>query len=59
MKHFLHTVFANDTSIFYANDYLNNLNIVNSELSSLNAWFKANKLLLNIRKTDNTLFNTY
>ena len=53
-------MFADDTSIFYTNDDLNNLNdTLNSELTSLNSWFKANKLSLNIFKTNVILFNPH
>ena len=38
----------------------NNLNdIVNSELTSLKSWFKANELTLNTHKTNVILFNPY
>ena len=59
-KHLLCTIFADDTSIFYGNNNLNNLrNIIISELTSLNSWCKSNKLSLNIRKPTFILFELY
>ena len=51
---------AEDTNTFSANDDLNNLNDdVNSEVTSLISWFKANKLSLNIHKSKIILFKHY
>ena len=53
----MHTMSVDDTGNIYANE-LNNLNdIVNSEFTSLNSCFKANKLTVNIHKTNFILFN--
>src|SRR5207244_1854908 len=53
--HFL--LFADDTNIFYSNPSLLQLmHIVNGELDSLSNWFKANKLSLNIKKTNYMMF---
>ena len=49
---------ADDTNIFYKNTSLNQLlTITNNELKKLSVWFKANKLLLNISKTNYMLFS--
>ena len=59
-KTFLHSLCADDTSIFYANYDFNFLNdAVGSELTPLNLWFKANKLSLNMHKTNFVLLNPY
>ena len=50
-------LFADDTNLFYSNrsaTYL--MNIVNEELLKLCDWFRANKLALNIKKTNFILF---
>jgi hypothetical protein len=50
-------LFADDTNIFYANKNLEILiKTVNDELSLLNDWFLANKLSLNIKKTNFIVF---
>ena len=47
-KHLSFYLFADDTSIIYANKNLHNLEqIVNSELSNVSDWLLANKLTLN------------
>ena len=53
--HFL--LFADDTNIFYSNpDLWQLMHIVNGELDILSDWFKANKLSLNIKKTNYMMF---
>ncbi len=50
-------LFADDTNIFFSCDNLCDLmNIVNNELCKLSNWFRANKLSLNIKKTNYILF---
>ena len=57
-KVFSFTLFADDTNIFYKNTSLNQLlTITNNELEKLSVWFKANKLSLNISKTNYMLFS--
>ena len=51
-KVFSFTLFADDTNKFYKNRSLNQLLTINNELKKLSAWFKANKLSLNISKTN-------
>ena len=46
-------MFADDTNVSLSADNLNDLQItINSELHNLNSWLKANKLSLNIAKTE-------
>jgi hypothetical protein len=46
-------MFADDTSISYSADSLEELqNVINSELKNLNDWLIANKLSLNMTKTE-------
>jgi len=55
-------LFADDTTIFAHDHNLTNLySKINYDLESLYDWFKANKLSLNINKTNYMLFtnNTY
>ena len=57
-KLFSFTLFADDTNTFNKNTSLNQLfTITNSELTKLSVWFKANKLSLNISKTNYMLFS--
>ena len=50
-------LFADDTSIIYANKNLHNLEqAVNSELSDVSDWLLANKLTLNFKKSNYLLF---
>ena len=52
-------LFADDTNLFYSNSNLLQLQIiVNTELSKLSVWFRANKLSLNVAKT-NFMFFSY
>jgi len=46
-------LFADDTSIVLANNNLKELeSLVNRELGNVNEWLKANKLSLNIKKSN-------
>ena len=46
-------MFADDTNISYAANTLSELeNVINSELKNLKYWLEANKLNLNIAKTE-------
>ena len=46
-------MFADDTNISYASDSLNETQyVINSELENLSNWLMANKLSLNIAKTE-------
>ena len=50
-------LFADDTSIIYANDNLKKLElVVNREIANVNEWLKANKLTLNIKKSNFVIF---
>ena len=56
-KYLLFILFADDTNLFFScKDMLHLFNTVNSELDKLSIWFKANKLSLNIKKTNYILF---
>ena len=51
-------MFANDTNLFYSDKNLENLfSTMNHDLTLVSQWFKANKLSLNIKKTNYTLFH--
>ena len=51
-------MFTDDTNLFYYHQNINDLfSTVNSELESINQWFKSNKLPLNIKKAKYTLFH--
>lgn len=53
--HFI--LFADDTNIFYSSSDLSGfIDTVNGELAQLAEWFRANKLSLNIKKTNYILF---
>ena len=50
-------IFADDTNIFYSSKNLKELqSTVNKELENLVCWIKANKLSLNVTKTNYMLF---
>ena len=50
-------LFADDTNIFYFSNKVDDLaKVINSELTKLDEWFKANKLLINTSKTNHCLF---
>ena len=55
LLHFI--LFADDTNLFYcSNNYEDLMKNVNAELSKLSDWFRANRLSLNISKTNYILF---
>jgi hypothetical protein len=53
-------LFADDTNILISHKYPTCLtDIANTELDKINSWFKANKLSLNIKKTNFMIFKTF
>ena len=53
--HFI--LFADDTNLFFSGrDYCRLIDTVNMELSKLSKWFMANKLSMNIKKTNFIIF---
>jgi len=51
-------MFADDTNLFLTNNNIKNLySDMNMELNKVNIWFRANKLSLNVEKTNYTLFH--
>ena len=51
-------MYADDTNLFYTNNDIETLfSTVNMELEKISEWFKANKLSLNMKKTNYTLFH--
>ena len=51
-------MFADDSNLFFSHKNLNTLyQTVTSELTKINTWFQANKLSLNINKTNYVLFH--
>ena len=53
-------LFADDTNLLYADKNLKSLeNIVNIELSKICNWLTANKLFLNIKKSNYVIFHPY
>ena len=52
-------LFADDTSIYFDSDNLSTLqNIVNRELKKVRKWLEANRLALNISKTNYVIFHS-
>jgi len=50
-------IFADDTNLFYSDSNLRHLeNTINSNLKQISCWLKANKLSLNIEKTNYVIF---
>ena len=49
-------LFADDTNFFSHNDLYSLTNIVNCEIERLSEWFKANKLSINIKKSNYMIF---
>ena len=50
-------MYEDDTDLFYSNNDIETLvSIVNMDLEKISEWFKANKLSLNIKKVNYTLF---
>jgi len=55
--HFI--IFADDTNLFFSSKDLIKLTaVVNTELNKLSIWFSANKLSLNVKKTNFMLFGS-
>ena len=53
-------LFADDTTLYYKSKDISELfRNVNNDLFALNDWFRANKLSLNVSKTNYMLFNTH
>ena len=51
-------MYADDTNLFYSNNDIETLfSAINMELEKISEWFKANKLSLNVKKTNYTLFH--
>ena len=52
-------LFADDTNIFYSHKDPNFLNtIVNTELDKLSSWFQANRLSINVKKSNFVIFKS-
>ena len=50
-------LFADDTNLFFSHNDIQTLtHIINSELLGLSDWFKANKLSLNVKKSNYLIF---
>jgi hypothetical protein len=50
-------LFADDTTIYYSSDNIDNIYLkINEDLKSVADWFRANKLTLNINKTNYIIF---
>jgi hypothetical protein len=57
LLHFI--LFADDTNLFFSsNTYKDLMLTVNMELKKLSEWFRANRLSLNVAKTNYILFGT-
>jgi len=51
-------LFVDDTTLYYSSPHIPNLyEIMNKELDSLTDWFRANKLSLNVSKTNYMIFS--
>ena len=51
-------IFEDDTNLFYCHHQINIIfETVNYELEKINQWFKANRLSINVEKTNYTLFH--
>ena len=58
LLHFI--LFADDTNVFYSHKSLDNLmDLVNSELAAVADWFRANRLSLNLTKTNFIIFRSH
>jgi len=58
VRHFI--LFADDTNVFYSHKSLDNLmDLVNSELATVADWFRANRLSLNLSKTNFIIFRSH
>ena len=52
--------FADDTNILYVSSYLKDINKkINNDLSNLVPWLRANKISLNVSKTEIVIFNSH
>jgi len=52
-------MFADDTTILYSHENIaNQTNLINNELEEVSNWFKANKLSVNVSKTNYMLIGT-
>ena len=52
-------LFADDTGIFYSHSDVNHLTaVVDKELQNINTWMKANKLSVNVKKTNYVIFKS-
>ena len=50
-------LFADDTNIFFSHQKFSSLvNTVNCEIDKISEWFKANKLSLNLKKSNYVIF---
>jgi len=51
-------IFADDTNMLYADKDINSLErVVNAELSKVQEWLVANKLFLNVKKSNSVIFH--
>ena len=58
LLHFI--LFADDTNVFYSHRSLDHLmDLVTSELAAIANWFRANKLSLNVSKTNFIVFHSH
>ena len=52
-------LFADDTNIFFSHkDPIFLMELVNTELQNLSCWFQANKLSINVKKSNYIIFKT-
>ena len=52
-------LFADDTNIFFSHkDPIFLMELVNTELQKLSCWFQANKLSINVKKSNYIIFKT-
>jgi hypothetical protein len=52
-------LFADDTNIFFSHQKFSSLvNTVNCEIDKISEWFKANKLSLNLKKSNYVIFKS-
>ena len=59
-NHLFFILFADDTNVFYSHNCINTLfQIVNVELNLIAEWFQANRLSLNLEKTNYILFRSH
>ena len=59
-KHLIFNLFADDTNIYFeSTDLLHIQKVVNRELRKVKKWLKANRLALNIDKTNFVIFHSH